>query len=328
MSEIVVMGDCPRMELARAVLAIPPGRRGAVMQTVVSFRPELPFIESIDVGALRATFAGCWWDRYSSVAPICPLRAVFEPPVPIKTVLEFSKLVVVQDLDEMFGSLTLLLDYLYRMVESQNRPNQLTLFEADGAARQRLSDSKPLAVGETVSDLNQLVSTGKKFSTVYADPPWEYDNSASRGAANNHYPTMSIDRICAEPVTDLVESDAHLHLWTTNAFLLESFEVMRAWGFKFKSCLVWVKSEIGMGNYWRNSHEYLMLGIRGNMTFRDRTLRSWIESSRTTHSRKPGIVRALIERVSPGPYLEMYGREELPNSAWTVYGNQVGRRLF
>jgi N6-adenosine-specific RNA methylase IME4 len=104
--------------------------------------------------------------------------------------------------------------------------------------------------------------------------------------------------------------------------------VIDAWGFHFKSCLVWIKDEIGMGNYWRVSHEFLLLGVRGQLTFRDRTVRSWVQAHRTTHSRKPGVVRALIESVSPGPYLELYGREELPNSAWTVYGNQIERRLF
>ncbi len=78
----------------------------------------------------------------------------------------------------------------------------------------------------------------------------------------------------------------------------------------------------------RGSYEYLLLGVRGSLTFRDHTLPSWIQASRTVHSRKPGVVRTLIERVSPGPYLELYGREALPDSAWTVYGNQIERRLF
>ena len=103
---------------------------------------------------------------------------------------------------------------------------------------------------------------------------------------------------------------------------------MRAWGFRYKSCLVWVKPQLGMGNYWRVSHEYLLLGVRGNLPFRDRTCPSWLLARRTVHSRKPFAFRRLIERVSPGPYLELYGREEQPDSGWTVYGNQVERRLF
>jgi N6-adenosine-specific RNA methylase IME4 len=179
-----------------------------------------------------------------------------------------------------------------------------------------------------VRSLNELIACDAKFPTIYADPPWAYDNEASRAAAVNHYPTMTLDAICREPVRELAEEHAHLHLWATNGFLREAFDVIDAWGFEFKSCLVWVKDEIGMGNYWRVSHEFLLLGVRGSRTFRDRSIPSWIQAHRTEHSRKPCVVRTLIERVSPGPYLELYGREELPNSAWTVYGNQVERRLF
>jgi N6-adenosine-specific RNA methylase IME4 len=139
---------------------------------------------------------------------------------------------------------------------------------------------------------------------------------------------MSLDEIRAEPVRELAGDNAHLHLWTTNAFLRDALDLVETWGFEFKSCLVWVKSDIGLGNYWRVSHEFLLLGVRGRLTFRDRTLPSWIQADRTVHSRKPGIVRAFVERVSPPPYLELYGREELPESAWTVYGNQIERRLF
>jgi N6-adenosine-specific RNA methylase IME4 len=179
-----------------------------------------------------------------------------------------------------------------------------------------------------VRNLQELVDQGRKFPTIYADPPWAYENEASRAAAVNHYPTMSVDEICAEPLRELAEKNAHLHLWAPNGFLRDAFDVIDSWGFEFKSCFVWVKDEIGMGNYWRVSHEFLLLGVRGGLTFRDRTLPSWIQASRTIHSRKPNAVRPLIERVSPGPYLELYGREELPDSDWTVYGNQVERRLF
>jgi N6-adenosine-specific RNA methylase IME4 len=139
---------------------------------------------------------------------------------------------------------------------------------------------------------------------------------------------MTLEAIRSEPIKQLAADNAHLHLWTTNAFLRESFDVIRAWGFRYKSCLVWIKPQLGMGNYWRVNHEFLLLGVRGSLPFRDRTCRSWTLARRTIHSRKPFAFRALIERVSPGPYLELYGREEQPNTEWTVYGNQVERRLF
>ena len=141
-------------------------------------------------------------------------------------------------------------------------------------------------------------------------------------------------RVCGKRPPDaaralkLVADNAHLHLWTTNAFLREAFTVIEAWGFQYKSCLVWIKPQLGMGNYWRVSHEFLLLGVRGSSPFEDKTCRSWLSNRRTRHSKKPFAFRRLIEKVSPGPYLELYGREEQPQTEWTVYGNQVERRLF
>lgn len=187
---------------------------------------------------------------------------------------------------------------------------------------------EPVVLPAIVRELKTLVAMNAKYSTVYADPPWPYSNTAARGAAENHYRTMTMQAILNEPIRELVTENAHLHLWTTNAFLREAFEVIQAWGFKYKSCLIWIKPQLGMGNYWRVSHEYLLLGVRGSLPFQDRTHRSWLQTRRTVHSRKPFAFRALIEKVSPGPYLELYGREEQPLSEWTVYGNQVERRLF
>jgi N6-adenosine-specific RNA methylase IME4 len=179
-----------------------------------------------------------------------------------------------------------------------------------------------------VTDLRELLDRGVKFPTIYADPPWPYSNKAARGAAEKHYRTLTLDAIRNEPVKVLAAPEAHLHLWTTNAFLPEAFGVIRAWGFRYKSCLIWIKPQLGTGNYWRVSHEFLLLGVRGGLRFRDQTCRSWLSERRTIHSRKPFAFRALIERVSPAPYLELFGREEHPTTGWTVYGDQVERRLF
>ena len=179
---------------------------------------------------------------------------------------------------------------------------------------------------KTATHLEEL--DGFLYRGIVADPAWPYTNTASRGAAENHYPTMSIEDICNEPVENLAADDAHLHLWTTNAFLEPAFEVIRAWGFTYKSCMVWVKPTIGMGNYWRVSHEFLLFAVRGNLPFQCKDKRSWVLHPRESHSRKPFIFRSLIEQVTPGPYLEMYGREEQHSGEWTVYGNNVERRLF
>jgi N6-adenosine-specific RNA methylase IME4 len=178
----------------------------------------------------------------------------------------------------------------------------------------------------TTSTLAELPQ--KHFGCVYADPPWQYGNQGTRAATDNHYGTMSIDDLCEMPVSDLVADDAHLHLWTTNAFVREAFRLIDAWGFEYRSMFVWVKPQMGIGNYWRVSHEIMLLGIRGNAKrFNDKSLKSWVEASRTKHSAKPEAVRGMIEKASGGPYLELFGRNEVPG--WTVFGNQIsGQKLI
>lgn len=178
-----------------------------------------------------------------------------------------------------------------------------------------------------VDNLGELITRGLTFGCIYADPPWAYSNTGTRANVEKEYKaTMSVDEICREPVAQLAAADCHLHLWTTNAFLFEARRVLEAWGFEYKSVYVWVKPQMGIGNYWRVSHEFLLLGVRGKPAFRRRGCVSWGQFDRTVHSRKPSAVRSLVESVSPGPYLELYGRETVPN--WIVYGNEVRRSLF
>lgn len=193
----------------------------------------------------------------------------------------------------------------------------------NGARNATVVASDTRALGE----LDTLLAEGRKFGTVYADPPWRYGNQATRAATDNHYPTMTPAEIAALPIADIVAETAHLHLWTTNAFLFDCPDIMRAWGFEYRGVFVWVKPQMGIGNYWRVSHEFLVLGVRGpGATFRDRSLKSWLESNRGQHSAKPEAVRAMIERASPGPRLELFGRRTAPG--WTVWGNQIERNMF
>lgn len=175
------------------------------------------------------------------------------------------------------------------------------------------------------TDIIDIYNTDKKFACIYADPAWQYGNQATRAATDNHYPTMPLDDICGLPVEGIAADNAHLHLWTTNAFLFDAKQVMEAWGFTYKSVMVWVKPQMGIGNYWRVSHEFLLLGTRGSCPYQDRSVMSWLEHERTRHSTKPEAFRTLIERVSPGPRLEMFARITCPG--WSSWGNQVGRTL-
>lgn len=170
--------------------------------------------------------------------------------------------------------------------------------------------------------LQAMVASGRRYGTIYADPPWQYKNTATRAAAEDHYDTQGIDWLCSLPVKELAADYCHLHLWTTNAHLELSFRVMREWGFTYQGVFVWCKPVIGMGNCWRVSHEFLMLAIKGKpRKFAVHNLRSWGEFDRGEHSAKPEQVRAMIERASPGPYLEMFSRTTA--QGWDAFGDQV-----
>ena len=114
---------------------------------------------------------------------------------------------------------------------------------------------------------------------------------------------------------------AHLHLWTTTAHLPDAFAVIEAWGFQYRSILVWCKPHMGLGNYWRQATEFLLLGVRGECPFRSHGVMNHLCARRGRHSAKPEAVRRLIRRVSPGPRLELFGRRLV--KGWTVFGNQA-----
>ncbi|MAG24659.1 hypothetical protein CMI47_03680 [Candidatus Pacearchaeota archaeon] len=185
--------------------------------------------------------------------------------------------------------------------------------------------AEPIVEGSE-TDFARVVESGHKFGTIYADPPWKYGNQGTRAATDRHYRTMTVDEIVAMPVAEVAADNAHLHMWTTNAFLFDSKAIIEAWGFEYKSCFVWAKPNIGIGNYWRVSHEFLLLGIRGSAPFQDRSQRSWLECNRSQHSEKPDQVRHIIEKTSPGPRLEMFARREAPG--WLVWGDEIEPWLF
>jgi len=188
----------------------------------------------------------------------------------------------------------------------------------------RVPDPAPIELPEgcrTVSTIQELIDEGEIFTTIYADPPWQYSNQATRAATDNHYSTMTVEQLCYMPIGKLADDNAHLHLWTTNAFLFEAKRVMESWGFEYKSLFVWCKPQMGIGNYWRVSHEFLLFGLKGNLPFQDRGQMSWAAIDRSGHSEKPEEIRNRVESVSPGPYLELFGR--LTRPGWTIFGNQI-----
>lgn len=158
------------------------------------------------------------------------------------------------------------------------------------------------------------------FRTILADPPWPAQG------AERHYRSMSLERIMGLPVADLAALDAHLWLWTTNALLPRAYEVARAWGFTVRSPLTWVKFRLGLSgpSQLRNATEHLLFCTRGRAPVEFRSQPTWFNAPVAEHSRKPAEQFAIIERVSPGPYLELFARRRPESRAdWAVWGNEV-----
>jgi N6-adenosine-specific RNA methylase IME4 len=157
------------------------------------------------------------------------------------------------------------------------------------------------------------------YRTILADPPWGTPNQLD--GAKRHYPLMTLTAIKTLRVQDLTADDAHLWLWVTNADWREQLTVMEAWGFTYRSCLTWIKPRFGRGWYLRNQTEHLLLGTRGNAPLLFAGQGTWFYAPLQEHSHKPEEQYAIIERCSPGPYLELFARRRRPG--WDVWGNEV-----
>ena len=193
-------------------------------------------------------------------------------------------------------------------------------------------------------DLRRFLGSDK-FSTVMADPPWRFQNRTGKVAPEHkrlaRYPTMTLAEICDLPVADYAEDRSHCYLWVPNALLPEGLQVLSAWGFEYKSNIVWEKIRKdngpdgrGVGFYFRNVTEILLFGTKGKSA---RTLPpgrsqvNFIEAAepdgdllktrKREHSRKPDEQYSIIESCSWGPYLELFGRGQ--RKGWTVWGNQA-----
>lgn len=187
---------------------------------------------------------------------------------------------------------------------------------------------------DSVADLLQCLN-GQTFSTALADPPWQFQNRTGKIAPEhkrlNRYGTMGLQDILALPIANILSDTAHLYLWVPNALLPEGLQVLNAWGFEYKTNLVWHKIRKdggpdgrGVGFYFRNTTELVLFGVRGKNA---RTLApgrrqvNIIKSMKREHSRKPDELYEIIEACSPGPYLELFARSSRPG--WTTWGNQA-----
>ena len=179
-----------------------------------------------------------------------------------------------------------------------------------------------------ISKGNAPLPSDRRYPIIYADPAWQYENppiGATSRAIENHYPTLSLEEICALPVSRLATNDSVLFLWATAPKLAECMSVITAWAFTYRTNLVWAKDKIGMGYHVRNQHELLLIAKRGDIPPPEPSARpaSILCAPRREHSRKPDEAYALIERMYPElARIELFARGTRPG--WAAWGNQAG----
>ena len=166
------------------------------------------------------------------------------------------------------------------------------------------------------------------YQIIYADPPWkESGGGRIKRGADKHYPLMSTKDIKRLDVCSVADDNSHLYLWVTNNFLPDGLDVMKSWGFEYKTMITWVKDRIGLGQYFRGVTEHCLFGVRGMIPYKiienkRQQGTTCIVAPRTQHSRKPDEMRKMIEKVSYGTKLELFARQRY--DGWDAWGNQVG----
>ncbi len=182
-----------------------------------------------------------------------------------------------------------------------------------------------------------IYNTDKKYNIIYADPPWEYNDKMKmqgvhgmiRGA-ESFYSTMNLEQIKQLPINQICYDDAIIFMWVTMPLLDKAFEVMSAWGFKYKTCgFCWVKktkngkTHLGMGHYTRGNAELCLIGIRSTKPkFQTRSLSQIVESPIRKHSQKPDEIRdKIVELCGDIPRIELFARQQ--STGWDCWGNEV-----
>tara|TARA_R100000700_G_scaffold38218_1_gene49265 strand:+ start:710 stop:1285 length:576 start_codon:yes stop_codon:yes gene_type:complete len=184
-----------------------------------------------------------------------------------------------------------------------------------------------------------------KYKTIYADPPWnEAGGGKIKRGADRHYPLMKTKEICALPIDKIAEDNCHLYLWVTNNFLKDGLKVMEAWGFRYVTMITWTKAEnalinypdqkamyqlqnAGLGQYFRGLTESCLFGIKGGLPYktkdgkRQQGCTALLAPRTKKHSQKPIEMKDMIEKVSYGPYIELFAREKTDN--WDIWGNEL-----
>jgi len=175
---------------------------------------------------------------------------------------------------------------------------------------------------EKVSQARSIDDLKSIFKTIVIDPPWDWGDESDinqMGRARPDYTTIPYEDLLKYPISKFADDDCHLYLWITNRSLPKGFELLKAWGFRYITCLTWVKPSFGMGNYYRGSTEQVLFGVKGSIPLKRKDVGTHFAAPRgKQHSEKPIEFYELVESCSYGPFLELFSRHE--RDGWTMWG--------
>lgn len=203
------------------------------------------------------------------------------------------------------------------------------IVETMNAEKEELTSASFLKIAERTANRSAQAERRErpfpdgKYQVIYADPPWEYENSGFNNSASNNYPTMPVDAICKLPVSDIVDDASVLFLWATNPLLREALMVLEAWGFEYKTNIAWVKDAgRGWGWFLKSKHELMLIGVKpGTPHPIVRPDSCFSEARNDVHSRKPEQAYEIIESMYPGKKVELFAR--VTRQGWDCWGNEV-----
>lgn len=169
------------------------------------------------------------------------------------------------------------------------------------------------------------LGTWRKYKTIMLDSPWDINQKGKLGAIN-HYNLMTLDQIRNLPIPELAADDAHLWLWVPNGLVPEAIQLIKDWGFTYRNSFYWIKPRLGLGVYLRNASETVLFATRGKAPVLFKGQPNWLFAPLQDHSHKPEEMYEVIERVSPGPYLELFARRH--RHGWDSWGNEIDSDIY
>ena len=194
--------------------------------------------------------------------------------------------------------------------------------EQQQAERAEQRENKRQENADKIEELKTPLEAEGLFQTIVIDPPWDWGDEGDVnqfGRARPDYHTMSINEIEQLPIAKIADENCHLYLWVTNRSLPKAFKLLESWGFRYVTCLTWVKPSFGMGNYFRGSTEQILFGVKGSQPLKRHDVGTHFEAPRgDKHSSKPDEFYKLVESCSYAPYIDIFGRKE--REGWSVWG--------